>query len=103
MKLTKSLICLLIIASATAHANAGEPLQPLTLQPDWIINVNCAGILLAKDRGWYEDAGIDLTIKSWKAGISPSDEVVHGNAHIGLAEGALLISGFDIPGLARGF
>ena len=67
---------------------AKEPLQPLTIQLNWVTNVEFAGILLAKKRGWYEEAGIDLTIKVWESGLSPVEEVIAGKAQIGVAEGA---------------
>ncbi|MDM8544607.1 ABC transporter substrate-binding protein [Desulfococcaceae bacterium HSG9] len=70
---------------------AKEPLQPLTIRLNWIANVEFAGVLLAKKRGWYEKAGIDLTIKAWETDKSPIEEVIAGKAQIGVAEGADLI------------
>ncbi|MDM8524384.1 ABC transporter substrate-binding protein [Desulfococcaceae bacterium HSG8] len=87
----KLMMCLLIVAMCSEQGIAKEPLQPLTIQLDYFANVQCAGILLAKERGWYEEKGIDLTIREWKKGISPDKEVVAGKAQIGVAAGALLI------------
>ncbi len=70
---------------------AKEPLQPLTIQLNWIPNAQFAGILLAKERGWYDEAGINLTIKGWEQGISSIDEVVSVAAQIGVAEGDAII------------
>jgi len=91
----------------SAQGFAKEPLQPLTIRLNWIANVEFAGILLAKERGWYEDAGIDLTIKAWETGKSPIEEVVAGKAQIGVAEGADLIkarsNGKNIRAIATKF
>ena len=80
-----------ITALCSAQCFAKEPLQPFTIQLEWIPTVEFAGVLLAKKQGWYEDAGIDLTIKEWKTGMSPIEEVVDGKAQIGVVQGADII------------
>jgi len=77
-----------IVVLYSGQGFAKEPPRPLTIQLNWIANVEFAGVLLAKERGWYEDAGIDLTIKTWKSGLSPIEEVISGKTQIGVAEGA---------------
>jgi ABC-type nitrate/sulfonate/bicarbonate transport system substrate-binding protein len=77
-------LCVFIITSFAVSGYAKEPLQPLTLQLNWIKSVQFAGILLAKEKGRYKDAGIDLTVKERQKGISVIDEVVSGNAQIGI-------------------
>jgi ABC-type nitrate/sulfonate/bicarbonate transport system substrate-binding protein len=84
-------ICLVIAICSAGQGHAGPALQPMTVQLDWLTNVEFAGILLAKNQGWYEEAGIDLTVKGWKPGISQLDEVITGNAQICLAGGAEFI------------
>lgn len=55
-------------ASAVAlGASSGSPaiaqeLTPVTLALDWYPNANHAGIFMARDRGYFEDAGLDVTI-----------------------------------------
>jgi ABC-type nitrate/sulfonate/bicarbonate transport system substrate-binding protein len=56
-----------------------------------VTNAEFAGVLLAKERGWYAEAGLDVTIKGWKSGISVVDDVSSGKAQIGVAEGDQLI------------
>ncbi|MDM8551375.1 ABC transporter substrate-binding protein [Desulfobacterales bacterium HSG2] len=87
----KMMMCLVIVAMCVGQGIAKEPLQPVTIQLNWVTNAEFAGILLAKDRGWYEEAGIDLTVKGWEAGIDPIDEVVTGKALIGVTEGSDII------------
>lgn len=81
---------LLILSSMPLHAT-GE-LQPMTIQLNWITNVEFAGILLAKERGWYEEAGIDLTIKGWESGVTTIDDVATGKIQFGVVEGNELIA-----------
>jgi len=87
----KCLVCLFIVMGFAAGGYAAEPLEPLTVQLNWMPNVQFAGILLAKDKGWYEAAGIDLTVSFWKEGIFSIEQVLAGKAQIGFAEGTELI------------
>ena len=85
------MMCLLIVAICSGQGIAKEPLQPVTVRLNWVTNVQFAGVMLAKERGWYEEAGIDLTIRGWETGLSPLEEVIAGKAQIGMAEGANMI------------
>jgi len=87
----KMMMCLLIVVLWSGQGIAKEPLQPVTIQLNWTPNVQFAGILLAKERGWYEEAGIDLAVRWWKAGIDLAGEVVTGKTQICMAEGADII------------
>ena len=59
---TAPLICLLLAALLQPSAQA-EPLFPLTVQLDWIENAQFAGLLVAKEKGWYTQQGLDVTIE----------------------------------------
>lgn len=65
-------ILLSILALAFRAAAAGP--VPVTFQLDWKPTAQFAGLLLAKERGWYREAGIDLTLKP-----IPKDEGVVSN------------------------
>jgi ABC-type nitrate/sulfonate/bicarbonate transport system substrate-binding protein len=73
---------------AASPGLAETPLQPLTIQLDWVANAAFSGILVAKDRGWYRESGIDLTILEKASSV---DIVLSGKAQIGVAEGAVII------------
>jgi ABC-type nitrate/sulfonate/bicarbonate transport system substrate-binding protein len=83
------LLCVLMLFCA--GQSVAEQLEPVTLQLNWFPTVQFAGILVAKERGWYEEVGIDLTIQSYDWDLSPIDEVTSGRAQIGIAEGDDLI------------
>jgi len=84
-------VCLFVVMGFAAAGYAAEPLQPLTVQLNWVTNVQFAGILVAKEKGWYEESGIDLTVKGWKEGVVPIDDVVAGKAQVAVADAAELI------------
>ena len=55
----KGVIAIVLIAVLlAAPAYAKDQLKPLTIQLNWVTNVQFAGVLLAKERGWYKEAGI---------------------------------------------
>jgi len=87
----RMMMCLVIVVVCSGLGSAKEPLQPVTVQLNWMPTVQFAGILIAKEHGWYKDAGIDLTVRPWKEGVLPVEEVISGKALVGVAEGDDLI------------
>src|SRR5690242_4799078 len=88
---------LLVIAvaglTACRQSTQTGALQPVSLRLSWIPNVEFAGILLAKERGFYKDAGIDLRIDPGGMGLDPVQLVAGGADDIGIAEGSQIIIG----------
>ncbi len=48
-------------SSSTKRAD-GKPLRTVKVLLDWTPNTNHSGLYLAKERGWYRDAGLDVQI-----------------------------------------
>ncbi|MBI2708513.1 MAG: ABC transporter substrate-binding protein [Actinobacteria bacterium] len=53
--------------SGDQRARSSAGLRRLTVALDWTPNTNHSGVYLAKARGWYRDAGLDVKI------VSPGD------------------------------
>lgn len=51
-----------LVAACGGDDGAGGDRRAVTLLLDWTPNTNHAGFFLAEARGWYEDAGLDVTI-----------------------------------------
>ncbi|WP_061962656.1 ABC transporter substrate-binding protein [Demequina aurantiaca] len=49
-------------AALDSATNAAQPLTPVTVVLDWTPNTNHSGLYLALANGWYEDAGLDVTV-----------------------------------------
>ena len=47
---------------ASASPAFAQDLYPVTFQLKWVNQGQFAGYLVAKDMGYYEDAGLDVTI-----------------------------------------
>ncbi len=71
-----------------------KQLRPVSLQLQWVTQCQFAGYFLALEKGWYEDANIDLTIHPGGPDIVPIDLVASGTRDFGttlLADLALSI------------
>jgi NitT/TauT family transport system substrate-binding protein len=62
---------------------AGE-LQPVTVQLKWVTQAQFAGYYAALEQGYYEDEGLDVTIRPGGPDIVPEQVVLGGQAEFGL-------------------
>jgi NitT/TauT family transport system substrate-binding protein len=91
-----ALLPVLAIAAAVAFAGCGggdddggeatpaEDLTPVTLQSKWVVQAQFAGFYAAVDQGFYEDEGLDVTIRAGGPDIVPEQVVLGGQAEFGI-------------------
>src|SRR5260370_19212305 len=84
------LLCYLLFAIcySGSAATAGKP---ITLQLDWKANAQFAGPLVAKEAGWYREAGLDVTSRPADEHTDPVAEVVNHPGWIGVCEADVLL------------
>ncbi|HLF00138.1 MAG TPA: ABC transporter substrate-binding protein [Gaiellaceae bacterium] len=61
-----------------------EELIPITLQSKWVVQAQFAGYYAAVDQGFYEDEGLDVTIRAGGPDIVPEQVVLGGQAEFGI-------------------
>ena len=69
----------------TAMALAGGPASaadPVTLVLKWVNQAQFGGYYVAKDKGFYKDAGLDVTIKPGGPDVAPETVIAGGGADI---------------------
>jgi ABC-type nitrate/sulfonate/bicarbonate transport system substrate-binding protein len=77
----------------------------VTVALDWTPNTNHIGFYVAKARGWYTDAGLDVTLLSphhddYKA--TPASRVAHGTATFAVTPSETVVSSHtQPPGLGK--
>ena len=64
-------------------AASGE-LDKVTLQSKWVVQAQFAGYYAAEDQGFYEDEGLDVTIRAGGPDIVPEQVVLGGQAEFGI-------------------
>lgn len=68
-----------------------QTLTPITLQLAWKYQFQFAGYIMAKEKGFYEQAGLDVTLKEYALNIEINREVLQGKAHFGIARSDLIL------------
>jgi len=72
-----------LAATALAVAAIGAAAQDkVTLQLKWVTQAQFAGYYVAKDKGFYKEAGLDVTIKAGGPDINPSQVIAGGGADV---------------------
>ena len=67
---------------ATAFASAAHAADSVTLQLKWVTQAQFAGYYVALDMGFYEDAGLDVTINPGGPDLAPSMMIASGVADV---------------------
>jgi NitT/TauT family transport system substrate-binding protein len=67
------------VAGFGAQAEAADA---LTLQLKWVTQAQFAGYYVAKEKGFYDEAGLDVTIKAGGPDINPSQVIAGGGADV---------------------
>lgn len=84
----KPLIILLCFILTTACSTVSptptpQPLEPVSLQLQWVTQAQFAGYYVALDKGWYHKEGIDLTIEPGGPDVTPAELVSVGTHDFG--------------------
>jgi NitT/TauT family transport system substrate-binding protein len=81
MRTTTSMLAaaLAALGLSTAMASAADP---LTLQLKWVTQGQFAGYYVAQEKGYYEEAGLDVTIKPGGPDVAPEQVIAGGGADV---------------------
>lgn len=63
---------------------------PVTMQLRWKHQFQFAGYYAALEKGFYKDAGLDVTLKEGGSNISSTEEVLQGRAQFGVSNSGLV-------------
>lgn len=71
-----------LLATSLLVSSAAQAADKLTLQLKWVTQAQFAGYYVAKDKGFYKDAGLDVTVKSGGPDINPAQVIAGGGADV---------------------
>jgi NitT/TauT family transport system substrate-binding protein len=77
----KSNPCLVAIVGLSL-ATAAQAAEKVTLQLKWVAQAQFAGYYVAKDKGYYKDAGLDVTINAGGPDVAPPQVIAGGGADV---------------------
>ena len=95
--LLMSLLFIIVLVGACGSTTPAE-LTPVKLMLDWVPNTNHTGIFVAKDKGYFEQAGLDVQIIE-PGEVYPEAAVASGAADFGISfqESVTLARAEDAP------
>lgn len=96
-------IVLLLCVSALY---AQPPLEKVSVRLQWADQFQFAGYYIAKEKGFYRDAGLDVSIQKFDTKKLAVDEVMAGHSTYGIGRSSLLVDrmqGKDVVALAAIF
>lgn len=69
-----------------------KPLRKVSLQLQWLDQFQFAGYYMAKEKGFYKDAGFDVEIKKFSNKTDVIDDVLNGRTTYGIGRSSLIWS-----------
>jgi len=77
MRKTAILAAGIAFGLSLAEAHAADP---VTIQLKWVTQAQFAGYFVAKDKGFYKDAGLDVTINPGGPDVAPPQVIAVSRA-----------------------
>ena len=78
----KQMMCGVLALAGVAAAGAASAADAVTLQLKWVAQAQFAGYFVAKDKGFYKDANLDVTVKPGGPDINPQQVLAGGGADV---------------------
>ena len=78
----KNIIFAVAGVAAILAAGAAQAADKVTLQLKWVTQAQFAGYYVAKDKGFYKEEGLDVTIKPGGPDIAPEQVLAGGGADV---------------------
>jgi NitT/TauT family transport system substrate-binding protein len=78
----RTIAALAASAALFAALGAAEAADPFTIQLKWVTQAQFAGYYMAEEQGFYDEAGLDVTIKPGGPDIAPPQVIAAGGADV---------------------
>ncbi len=67
-------------------------LERVSLQLDWLHQFQFAGYYMAKEKGFYEENGLDVVLKEYRGGLNLVEDVLSSRSNYAVGKASLIIS-----------
>jgi NitT/TauT family transport system substrate-binding protein len=78
----KKLVFAAGVVSGTVLASGAFAADPVTIQLKWVTQAQFAGYYVAKAKGYYKDAGLDVTVNPGGPDVAPPQVIAGGGADV---------------------
>ncbi len=85
----------LALPALPRRAQAAAPLRQVSMTLDWIYQGPNVGFILARDKGFYRDAGLDVTVTSGKGSGTTAQLVASKASQFGFSDGYAVATGIS--------
>ena len=79
MSILKKIVMVILVSGLSFSSHAAEK---VTIQLKWVTQAQFAGYYVAQDKGYYQAAGLDVTIKPGGPDIAPPQVIAGGGADV---------------------
>ncbi|WP_079436711.1 PAS domain S-box protein [Zoogloea sp. LCSB751] len=86
------LVLVLFATQVLCGVSSAHGAEKVALQLKWQHGFQFAGYYVAKERGYYREAGLDVEIREAGPGVDAVEEVVAGRAEFGVGSSSLLLA-----------
>jgi len=86
------IISLLFVESTLYGFSEQKELEKVSVQLHWKYQFEFAGFIAAKEKGFYKDVGLDVTLKEYKYGVDIEGEVLSGKSNYGIYNSHILLT-----------
>jgi polar amino acid transport system substrate-binding protein len=94
MKLFFISLCVSFLFTVSSAADSTD-LQQITLQLNWKNQFQFAGYYMAKEKGYYKDAGLDVNILEYENGTKLAKEVTQNKHWFGVGRSGLVLDAIN--------
>ncbi len=82
-----------LLLQSVRHSVRAAALKQVTLTLDWVFQGPNVGFMLAQDKGFYRDTGLDVSITPGKGSVSTAQLVASKASQFGFSDGYVVGSG----------
>ncbi len=93
-KIVNAMRCLSVLSLllfSVLMPNNARALEKVSLQLDWKYQFEFAGFIMAKEKGFYENAGLDVDLLEYQAGIDTVEQVLTHKNNYGIHNSSVII------------
>jgi ABC-type nitrate/sulfonate/bicarbonate transport system substrate-binding protein len=87
----------LLISTSNKDQDAQQPkdLKKISVRLGWLNQAQFAGMYVAKDKGYYKDAGLDVNLEEYQDGVDVTKEVADKKVDFGISTPLEVIASVD--------